>query len=96
MYVLVRYVNKEMFVCLSGCLFVCLFLCLFVWGFSSHARIFQSYGDVNIISEGLQVMTVLNIIISFRLIIYRSKHDKLIFKNKYWFFKTRYLKECFK
>ena len=30
---------------------------LFVWGFSSHSRIFQSYGDVNITGDGLQILT---------------------------------------
>ena len=37
------------------CLFVCLFVCL---GFSSHSRIFHSYGDfVTITGERLQVLT---------------------------------------
>mgnify|MGYP003691732393 CR=1 FL=1 len=27
----------------------------FVWGFSSHSRIFHSYGDVTITGEGLQI-----------------------------------------
>ena len=31
-------------------------LILFVWGFSSHSRIFHSYGDVIITSEELQVL----------------------------------------
>ena len=30
---------------------------LFVWGFSSHLRIFHSYGDVTITGEGLQILT---------------------------------------
>ena len=42
-------------------IFVVLFASLFdrfVWGFSSHSRIFHSYGDVFIISgEGLQILT---------------------------------------
>ena len=33
-----------------------LFVCLFVWGFSSHSRIFHSYGDVTIASEWLQIL----------------------------------------
>ena len=35
------------------------FLCFFcfVWGFSSHSRIFHSYGDVTITNEGLQILT---------------------------------------
>ena len=33
--------------------FVCLFVCL---GFSSHSRIFHSYGDVAIAGEGLQIV----------------------------------------
>ena len=32
-------------------------LCLFVWGLSSHSRISQSYGDVTITGEGLQILT---------------------------------------
>ena len=32
----------------------CLFVCIF---FSSHSRIFHSYGDVTITSEGLQILT---------------------------------------
>ena len=36
-------------------LFVCFFVCLFVWGFSPHSRIFHSFGDVNISSEGLHI-----------------------------------------
>ena len=32
-------------------------MCLFVWGFSSHSRIFHSYEDVTIASEGLQILT---------------------------------------
>ena len=31
--------------------------CLFVWSFSSHSRIFHSYGDVTITDEGLQILT---------------------------------------
>ena len=30
---------------------------LFVWCLSSHSRIFQSYGDVTITGEGLQILT---------------------------------------
>ena len=33
------------------------FIVLFVWGFSSHSRIFHSYGDVTIDGEGLQILT---------------------------------------
>ena len=33
------------------------FVCLFVWSLSSHSRIFQSYGDVTIAGEGLQILT---------------------------------------
>ena len=33
---------------------VCLFVCL---GFSSHSRIFHSYGDVTFAGEGLQTLT---------------------------------------
>ena len=32
-------------------------ICLFVWSFSSHLRIFHSYGEVIINSEGLQMLT---------------------------------------
>ena len=38
-------------------LYVCLFVCLFVWSFSSHLRIFNSFGDVTIAGEGLQILT---------------------------------------
>ena len=31
--------------------------CLFVWCFSSHSRIFYSFGDVNITGERLQIST---------------------------------------
>ena len=31
--------------------------CLFVWSLSSHSIIFQSYGDVTIAGEGLQILT---------------------------------------
>ena len=34
--------NSFMFVCL----FVCLLVCLFVYGFTSHSRMFYSYGDI--------------------------------------------------
>ena len=34
-----------------------IFVYLFVWGFSSHSRIFHSYGDVTITGEGLQILT---------------------------------------
>ena len=30
---------------------------LFIWGFSSHLRIFQSYGDVTMTGEGLLILT---------------------------------------
>ena len=33
------------------------FVCLFIWAFSSHSRIFHSYGDVTITGEGLQIVT---------------------------------------
>ena len=33
------------------------YFCLFVWGFSSHSRIFQSFGNVCIAGEGLQTVT---------------------------------------
>ena len=36
---------------------VCLFVCLFVWGFSSHSIIFQTFADVTIVGEGLQILT---------------------------------------
>ena len=32
-------------------------ICLLVWGFSSHSRIFHSYGNVTITGEGLQILT---------------------------------------
>ena len=32
-------------------------MCFFVWGFSSHSRIFHSYEDITIASEGLQILT---------------------------------------
>ena len=32
------------------------FVCLFVWGFSSHLRMFHSYGSVTITVEGLQIL----------------------------------------
>ena len=35
--------------------FFCCFF--FVWGFSSHSRIFHSYGDVTITDEELQILT---------------------------------------
>ena len=34
-----------------------MFVCLFVWGFSSHSRIFHSYGDANMTGEGLEILT---------------------------------------
>ena len=34
-----------------------LFVCLFVWSFTSHSRIFHSYGDVTI--TGLQILPIL-------------------------------------
>ena len=33
------------------------YFCLFVWSFSSHSRILQSFGDVTIAGEGLQILT---------------------------------------
>ena len=33
------------------------FVCLFVWSFSSHSRIFHSFGDVIFAGEGLQNLT---------------------------------------
>ena len=36
---------------------VCLFVCSFVWVFSSHSRIFHSYGDGISTGEGLQILT---------------------------------------
>ena len=33
------------------------FVCVFVWGFSSHLRIFHTYGDVTIADEALQILT---------------------------------------
>ena len=30
---------------------------LFVWGFSSHSKIFHSYGDVTITGEWLQILS---------------------------------------
>ena len=33
------------------------FVCLFVWSFSSHSRIFQSFGDITIAGEGLPILT---------------------------------------
>ena len=41
--------NRENRVLCTICLFVCLF--------SSHSRIFHSYGDVTIDGEGLQILT---------------------------------------
>ena len=35
----------------------CLFVCLFAWSFSSHLRIFYSYGDFTIAGEWLQIWT---------------------------------------
>ena len=37
----------------------CLFVYLFVWGLSSHSRILQSYENVTITGEGLQVLPML-------------------------------------
>ena len=34
-----------------------MFVCMFVWGFSSHSRIFHSYGDITIAAEGLQILS---------------------------------------
>ena len=36
---------------------VLFFVRLFVWGFSSHWKIYHSYGDVTIAAEGLQSLT---------------------------------------
>ena len=36
---------------------ILLFVCLFIWSFSSHSRIFHSFGDVTITGEGLQMLT---------------------------------------
>ena len=36
---------------------VCLFVYLFVWGFPSHSRIFQSFVDVPLAGEELQILT---------------------------------------
>ena len=34
------------------------YICLFIYGgFSSHSRIFHSYGDVTITCEGLQILS---------------------------------------
>ena len=33
------------------------FVCLFILSFSSHSRIFHSFGDVTIAGEALQVLT---------------------------------------
>ena len=35
----------------------CFFVCLLVWSFSSHSRIFHSFGDDTIAGEGLQILT---------------------------------------
>ena len=43
----------------------------FVWGFSSHSRIFHSYGDVTINGEGLQIFTLYS---AFVTIVYRATH----------------------
>ena len=40
--------------CLTGKKYTC-FVCLFVWSLSSHSRIFHSYRDVTIASEGLKI-----------------------------------------
>ena len=33
-------------------------LCFFfAWGFSYHSKFFHSYGDINIVCEGLQILT---------------------------------------
>ena len=42
---------------LCGRFLGCLFVSLFVWDFSSHLRFFNSYGDLTITSEGLQILT---------------------------------------
>ena len=39
------------------CMDICLFVCLFAWSFSSNSTIFQSFGDVTIVGEGLQILT---------------------------------------
>ena len=33
------------------------FVCMFIWSFSSHSRIFHSYGGVTIAGEELQILT---------------------------------------
>ena len=33
------------------------FVCLFVWSFSSHSRMFHSFGDVTFAGGGLQILT---------------------------------------
>ena len=33
------------------------YVCLLVWSFSSHLRIFHSFGDVTIADERLQILT---------------------------------------
>ena len=43
----------------------------FVWGFSSHSRIFHSYGDVTITGEVLQIFTLYS---AFVTIVYRATH----------------------
>ena len=45
--------------------FVCLFVCLFVWSFSSHSKIFHSFGDVAIVGEALQILTPAGHLLSF-------------------------------
>ena len=42
--------------CLFVCLFVVLFVCLFVCSFSTHSRIFHSFGDVTAAGERLQIL----------------------------------------
>ena len=44
--------HRYLFVCF--CLFVCLFVC-----FTTHSRIFHSYGDVTVTDEGLQIWPML-------------------------------------
>ena len=92
--------NVCLFVWLFVCLFVSLFVCMgifiprknfsIIWRCQHYQWRTASYDSTK------HFLEINFIIISFRLIIYRSKHDKLIFKNKYCFFKSRYLKKSFK
>ena len=56
-FLLISMIIFSSIICLFVCLFVC-FVCLFVClGFSSHSRIFHSYGNVTFTGEGLQILT---------------------------------------